>query len=77
MAFAIPQGMDFDAMIRAKIAASGKSERQIAEETGLPQPTVNRISTGRHSASTATLRKLCRVIPGLADAVAEGLHRAS
>jgi DNA-binding Xre family transcriptional regulator len=70
--------MDIAEVVRAQIAASGKPESEIARDAELPQPTVNRIANGKlTNLTTATLQKLCKGVPGLNDAIADGLRRAS
>jgi transcriptional regulator with XRE-family HTH domain len=69
--------MDIDERVRAAIAASGQTQADIARAAGLPSATVNRIANGKRRACTRSLNALCGVLPGLADAVAEELRRAS
>lgn len=69
--------MDILDAVRAEIAASGKSQGQIAREANLPQPTVNRIANGRMRPQSSTIEKLCAALPGLPARIAENLRRAS
>jgi transcriptional regulator with XRE-family HTH domain len=69
--------MDILDVVREEIAASGKAQSEIARDSGVPQPTVNRIANGRTRPSYGTVQKLCRALPRLASRLAEDLQRAS